>query len=90
MNIVFAIAVFLIIWWVVLFAVLPFGIRSQHEVGEVQEGTDPGAPAVARLGLRLLWTTIVASVVFAVFAIIYINRWITLADLVALFGLPPR
>lgn len=83
-----AIAIYFIIWWVVLFIILPFGIRSQQEAGQVNEGTDPGAPTVARLGLRLLWTTIVASVAFAVFAAIYINRWITLDDLIALFGLP--
>lgn len=83
-----AIAIYFIIWWVALFVVLPFGIRSQHEAEAVAEGTDPGAPTVARLGFKLLWTTIVASVVFGVFAMIYINRWITLDDLIALFGLP--
>ena len=88
MSLTTAIAIYFIIWWVALFVVLPFGIRSQHEAGQFTEGTDPGAPTISRLGLRLVWTTIVASVVFAVFAFIYINRLITLDDLAALFGLP--
>ena len=37
-------ALYFILWWVVLFAVLPFGVRSQDESGEVEAGTDPGAP----------------------------------------------
>ena len=35
MPVTTAIAVFFLIWWVVLFAVLPWGVRSQHEGGEV-------------------------------------------------------
>jgi GTP-binding protein Era len=45
-------AIFFLIWWVVLFAVLPWGVRSQHEGGEVVPGTDPGAPAIPKLRLE--------------------------------------
>ena len=51
------IAIYFIIWWVVLFAVLPWGVRSQEESGEVAPGTDPGAPAAHRVWSKLLWTT---------------------------------
>ena len=43
------VAIYFIIWWVVLFMVLPFGVRSQDESGEVSPGTDPGAPMRHRL-----------------------------------------
>ncbi|MDE2017200.1 MAG: DUF1467 family protein, partial [Hyphomicrobiales bacterium] len=37
-------------WWIVLFAVLPFGVRSQHEAGETPApGVDPGAPVAPLL-----------------------------------------
>ena len=49
----------------VLFAVLPWGVRSQEESGEVTPGTDPGAPAVHRVWRKLVWTTVIATVVFA-------------------------
>jgi predicted secreted protein len=62
-----AIAVYFIIWWVTLFAVLPFGVRSQQEAGHVSPGSDPGAPAVARIGRTMLVTSLVAGVVFALF-----------------------
>ena len=49
------IAIYFIIWWVVLFAVLPWGVHSQQESGEVAPGTDPGAPAVHRIGMKLIY-----------------------------------
>jgi predicted secreted protein len=58
------IGLYFVVWWTVLFAVLPFGARSQAEVGEVASGTEPGAPAVPALRERALWTTIAAVVVF--------------------------
>jgi predicted secreted protein len=65
------IAIYFLIWWITLFAVLPFGVRSQHEGEEYTEGTDPGAPIAARIGIKLLWTTAVASVVFGLLAVAY-------------------
>ncbi len=60
-----AIAIFLTIWFTVLFAVLPFGVRSQHEAGDVVRGTDPGAPVAPRLLVKALWTTVISAAVFA-------------------------
>jgi predicted secreted protein len=59
-----AFAVYFVIWWTVLFAVLPFGIRSQVESGEVVEGTEPGAPALPGLMRKAVITTLIAAVVF--------------------------
>ena len=39
-----ALAIYFVIWWLVLFVTLPFGVRSQHEDGGEPPGTDPGAP----------------------------------------------
>ena len=43
-NISTMFAIYFVLWWVVLFVTLPFGVRSQHEDGEGAAGTDPGAP----------------------------------------------
>jgi predicted secreted protein len=80
-------AIFFLIWWVVLFAVLPWGVRSQHEGGEVTPGTDPGAPVVPKLGRKLIWTTLVASVVFAAVYVTYTDQLVTIDQLMGTFGL---
>ena len=59
-----AVAMFLSIWFVVLFAVLPFGVRSQHELGEHVPGTDPGAPVEPKLLKKALWTSLLTVAVF--------------------------
>ncbi|HEY1153973.1 MAG TPA: DUF1467 family protein [Pseudolabrys sp.] len=81
-----AIAIYFLIWWVTLFAVLPWGVHSQEEQGEFAAGTDPGAPVAARLLWKLVWTTLVASVVFGILALIYEKQWITLDQIAGLLG----
>ena len=66
-----AIAIYFLVWWVVLFAVLPWGVRNQEESGAVSPGTDPGAPAVHKVWMKLVWTTVIATVVFGIMAAIY-------------------
>ena len=70
----------------VLFAVLPWGVRSQDESGTVSPGTDPGAPVSPRVWRTLIATTISACVVFAVFFIVYSYRLVTIESLAALLG----
>jgi predicted secreted protein len=86
MSLATAIAIYFIIWWVVLFAVLPWGVRSQQERGGFVSGTDPGAPVFARLWWKLAWTTVVAGVVFAICWVVYVNRLVTLEGLSRLLG----
>ena len=84
-----AIAVYFIIWWVVLFAVLPWGIRNASESGEtVEQGNDAGAPVNPRLGLKAVITTVVASIIYvAVYALIN-QGWVGLNDIPFLGGPP--
>jgi predicted secreted protein len=82
-----AVAVFFLIWWVTLFAVLPWGVRSQQEGGEVVPGTDPGAPLVPKLGRKLIWTTLVTCVVFSVLYVAYTERLLTIEEILKPLGL---
>jgi predicted secreted protein len=88
MSLPTAIAIYFVIWWIVLFAVLPWGVRSQQESGTVAPGTDPGAPTIPNLKRKLVWTTIVAAVVFALWYVVYVYRLIALDDLADLLGVP--
>jgi predicted secreted protein len=48
MTIAGGLAVYFVIWWTVLFAVLPFGVHSQAETGEVTDGHGTGRAGPAR------------------------------------------
>jgi predicted secreted protein len=80
-------AIYFIMWWTVLFAVLPWGVRSQGESGDVAPGTDPGAPSLPALGRKLIWTTLVSAVLFGIFYYCYVTRIVTLDDLAAWLGI---
>jgi predicted secreted protein len=79
MQIGSAIALYFVIWWLTLFAVLPFGVRSQHEAGEVVAGSDPGAPAKVRIRRIVILNSVVAMVVLALFWIVYVENWLGLS-----------
>jgi predicted secreted protein len=49
--------IFVIVWWLVLFMVLPFGARPPDEV---EPGMAPSAPARPRMGLKIAVTTAIA------------------------------
>ena len=65
MDRVMAVAIYIFIWWIVLFAVLPFGVHTQDEAGSVVPGTPGSAPAKVRIVRIFLINTLVASIVFA-------------------------
>ena len=77
MDPVLAIAVYIFIWWIVLFAVLPFGVRTQAEEGEVVPGTPESAPVKPRLLRVFVINTIVATIVFGIVYLVITKGLIT-------------
>ncbi|MBC6445357.1 MAG: DUF1467 family protein [Alphaproteobacteria bacterium GM202ARS2] len=76
MSVVSALVLYVVIWWVVFFIVLPWGIEPPSEVAK---GHDAGAPKDARLVLKLVITTGVATVLFFVARYGIVSRWIELS-----------
>jgi Predicted secreted protein len=65
MSLLSIFAVYFIIWWITLFAVLPLGMRSQGDEGDVTLGTVESAPARFRAGRVLLLTTLISAAIYA-------------------------
>ena len=66
-----AIATFFCMWFITLFAVLPFFARTQGEAGDVIPGTPESAPHKINIA-KVFWVnTLVAAITFAgVYAVI--------------------
>lgn len=60
-------AVYFVIWWTVLFAILPFGMRSQADDNDIVLGTAHSAPTHFSALTKVAWTTVIALLVFAAF-----------------------
>lgn len=59
------IVVFVILWWLIFFMTLPFGVRPPHEVGEAAApGHVASAPVRPRLWFKAGVTTLIASVLW--------------------------
>jgi predicted secreted protein len=68
------------LWFLTLFIVVLIGQRSQQDAGEVVPGTPAGAPADLRLRGKLIWTTVIAGLIWAVLAYVILGGLITRAD----------
>ncbi|NQV83320.1 MAG: DUF1467 family protein [Rhodospirillales bacterium] len=65
-------ATYAIIWWLVIFMVLPWGVRriGPDDLGEMD---DPGAPAKPRMLLKLAITTVLSGVVFGLVYLVIVS-----------------
>ncbi len=81
MNLFLGVAIFVILWWLAFFTMLPLGAQSLHEAGEQgAPGIERGAPKVHRLGLKALLATAIAAVVWLGVA------WAISVDLFRVYG----
>lgn len=65
-------AIYFIVWWLSLFAVLPFGLRTQEEEGDVSPGTVPSAPRGPHMFKAVVRATIVSAIIVGAF--VYVTR----------------
>jgi predicted secreted protein len=76
---------YVLIWWTVLFAVLPWGTRP---VAEADEATGwRGVPAQPRMALKVLATTLVAAVIWVLCALLIESSWLSFRS--GWLALPP-
>lgn len=90
MGITSAIVLFAVIWFLVLFVVLPLRLTTQGEAGRIVPGTPAGAPDNVRMGRKLRITTLVAVVLWAIVAGIILSGVIEVRDFDLLNRLPPE
>ncbi len=67
MGITGSIIVYVMIWWIIFFSLLPVGIQSNKQVfKEKIGGMDPGAPKNPKIRKKFLITTLITTIIFAV------------------------
>jgi len=82
MSFAFGAAIYLVIWWTVLFAMLPIGVRTSEEAGEAAvPGSPESAPHKPHLLMKVLATTVVSTIIFAIIYVIVVHQVITLDDI---------
>jgi len=63
MNLLSIVAIYFVVWWIVLFVVLPWGVRTQAEDEDIVLGTTHSAPARPMILRKALATTLVSAII---------------------------
>jgi predicted secreted protein len=67
MDLAWGVSIYFVIWWIVLFAILPLGVRSHAQEGKpVPGGGDPASPVDPKIARKALTTTWVSAIVWVV------------------------
>jgi len=85
-----AFVLFAVIWFLTLFVVLPLRLTTQGEAGEVVRGTPQSAPSDPQIRKRMIITTGVALVIWAVITAVILTEVIGVEDMDILFRLTYR
>ncbi|PZX19611.1 putative secreted protein [Palleronia aestuarii] len=80
MTITSAIVLFAVIWFMVLFVLLPIGLSTQGDEGEIVPGTHAGSPARIAMKRKALWTTLITTILWLVIAGVIVSGWIGVRD----------
>ena len=81
MGLTGSIIIYVMIWWIVFFSILPVGIKSNNEAfKESLEGSDPGAPKNPNIAKKFLITTIITSILFIVIYYLSNNGFLNLRN----------
>lgn len=78
MTISAILVMFAVIWFMTLFVVLPIGLQTQEEAGEVVPGTHASAPADANLKKKCLWVTLITIPIWILVCGIIVSGWVTM------------
>lgn len=74
MSVSEGIVVFVMLWWLTLFVVLPFGVRKSEVL---IPGQDAGAPDRPRLARTAIWTTAIAAILWGIFYAVAVSGLIS-------------
>ena len=74
-----AVAIYFVLWWLVLFTVLPWRATSPHELGhEIEAGHAASAPVNPHLLAKFVATSLITAVLFAVGWGVFAAGWVSL------------
>ncbi|MDU8943011.1 DUF1467 family protein [Ovoidimarina sediminis] len=81
MSIVSGLVLYAVIWFLVLFILIPVGLETQGDRGEIEPGTHAGAPAnfnVRKTVIRASW---ISALIWVVIAAVLFSGLISVRDL---------
>jgi len=62
MSITGSLIIFVLIWWIIFFSLLPIDVDRKHK--KMIEGADKGSPENPKIIKKIIYTTVITSIIF--------------------------
>ena len=72
--------IYIIIWWIVFFAILPIDVNRAKKVKI--DGEDPGSPENPRILKKFIYCTVITSVIFTIIFLLIKFEYLNLRNII--------
>ena len=76
-----ALVLYAVTWFMVFFVILPIGLSTQGDEGDIVPGTHAGSPARFPLRRKLIQTTLWGTLIWAILTAVILSGWISVRDM---------
>ncbi len=81
MSITGSIVIFVILWWIVFFSLLPIDVNRKRQ--DIVKGTDPGAPENPKMLKKIILSTLITSLIFIILYLLVKYDYFNLRNLIS-------
>ena len=78
MSLTGSIVIYVIIWWIVFFSLLPMDVN--RDKNRKIEGEDPGSPENPKIVKKFIYTTVISTVLFLIIFNLVQNNYLNLRN----------
>ena len=81
MSITGSIVIFVILWWIIFFSLLPIDVNRKRQ--DIVKGTDPGAPENPKMLKKIILSTLITSLIFIILYLLVKYDYFNLRNLIS-------
>tara|TARA_Y100001970_G_scaffold147875_2_gene181507 strand:+ start:4744 stop:4989 length:246 start_codon:yes stop_codon:yes gene_type:complete len=81
LSITGSIVIFVILWWIVFFSLLPIDVNRKRQ--DIIKGTDPGAPENPKMLKKIILSTLITSLIFIILYLLVKYDYFNLRNLIS-------
>tara|TARA_B100000700_G_scaffold75863_1_gene84921 strand:+ start:958 stop:1203 length:246 start_codon:yes stop_codon:yes gene_type:complete len=81
LSITGSIVIFVILWWIVFFSLLPIDVNRKRQ--DIVKGTDPGAPENPKMLKKIILSTLITSLIFIILYLLVKYDYFNLRNLIS-------
>ena len=71
--------IYIIIWWIVFFAILPIDVERNKSI--IIEGEDPGSPENPKMIKKFIYCTVITTILFAIIYLLMKFEYLNLRNI---------